>query len=228
MKFKMGNTIFIQEFVVGDNLVRPIIIDFTVNNFIGIALTRQGTKKVTKNDKIVIEIEEPMRKKTLTMTRKVTIPPRSYAVFDVEGEEWKGKYEIRPNPFLKQREPNLWMDNLMLYNVPGKEDGVEPKDRIEIQGQETTKGSKDNDPLEGCVRGKEESKKVRIPYCIFNFSYEHHSYIPKGSAVAFAENKDGEENEVFEVEEIGGHEEYRNWVPKKKGFLPIPPKLDFL
>ena len=76
--------------------------------------------------------------------------------------------------------------------------------------------------------GKEESKKVCLPYCIFNFSYEHHSYIPKGSVVAFAENEDGEENEVFEVEEISGKEEYRNWVPKKKGFLPTPPKLDFL
>ena len=53
MKFKMGNTIFTQEFVVCDNLVGPIIIgrDFTVNNFIGIAWTRQGTKKVTKDDK---------------------------------------------------------------------------------------------------------------------------------------------------------------------------------
>ena len=53
MKFKMGNTIFIQECVVCDNLVRPIIIgsDFTVNNFIGIAWTRQGTKKVTKDEK---------------------------------------------------------------------------------------------------------------------------------------------------------------------------------
>ena len=30
------------------------------------------------------------------------------------------------------------------------------------------------------------------------------------------------------MEEISGKEEYRNWVPKKKGFLPIPPKLDFL
>ena len=82
MKFKMRNTIFTQEFVVCDNLVRPIIIgrDFTVNNFIGIAWTRQRTKKVTKDDKLVIEIEEPTRKKTLTMMRKVTIPPRSYAV----------------------------------------------------------------------------------------------------------------------------------------------------
>ena len=46
--------------------------------------------------------------------------------------------------------------------------------------------------------------------------------------VALAENEDGEENDVFEVKEIGGQEEYRNWVPKKKGFLPIPPKSDFL
>ena len=103
MKFKMGNTIFTQEFVVCDHLVRPITIgrDVMVNNFIGIAWTRQGTKKGTKDDKLVIEIEEPMRKKTLTMTRKVTIPPRSYAVFDIKGEEWEGKYEIKPNPFLK-------------------------------------------------------------------------------------------------------------------------------
>ena len=209
MRFKMGNTIFIQEFVVCDNLVRPIIIgrDFTVNNSIGMAWTRQGTKKVTKDDKIVIKIEEPTRKKTLTMTRKVTIPPRSYAVFDVEGEEWEGKYEIRPNPFLKQREPNLWMDNFVLYNVLGNEDGVEPKDRIQTQGQETTEGSEGNDPSEGCVREKEESKKVHIPYCILNFSYEHHSYISKGSVVTFAENEDGEENEVFEVEEIGEQQE---------------------
>ena len=36
VKFKMGNTIFTQDFVVCDNLVRPIIIgrDFTGNNYI--------------------------------------------------------------------------------------------------------------------------------------------------------------------------------------------------
>ena len=198
IKFKIGNTIFTQEFVVCENLVRPIIIgrDFMVNNFIGIAWTRQGTKKVTKDDKLVIEIEEPTRKKTLTTTRKVTIVPRSYAVFDMEGEEWEGKYEIKPIPFLKQREPNLWMDNFVLYNIPGKEDGIDLKEEIRTQGQETTEGSKSNDPSERCVWGK-ESTKVCLPYCIFNFSYEHHSYIPKGSVVAFAENEDGEENEVL-------------------------------
>ena len=48
VKFKMGNTIFVQHFVVCEDLVRPIIIgrDFTVSNVIGITWTRQGTKKV--------------------------------------------------------------------------------------------------------------------------------------------------------------------------------------
>ena len=38
VKFKMGNTIFTQSFIVCNDLVRPIIIrrDFTVNNYIGI------------------------------------------------------------------------------------------------------------------------------------------------------------------------------------------------
>ena len=44
VKFQMQNTIFSQEFVVCNDLVRPMIIrrDFTVNNFIGITWTRQG------------------------------------------------------------------------------------------------------------------------------------------------------------------------------------------
>ena len=37
-----------------------------------------------------------------------------------------------------------------------------------------------------------------------------------------------EENEIFEVEEIKGQDEYRNWVPKNRGSLPVPPKSDFL
>ena len=213
-----------------DDLVRPIIIgrDFTVNNFIGIAWTRHRTKKVTQDDKLVIEIEEPTRKRTLTKTRKVAIPPRNFAMFDLECKEWEGKYEIKPNPFLRQGEPNLWMDTVMLYNVPEKEDNLDMNEEVRTQGQGTTEDSEGKDPSEECVCGEEEAKKVCVPYCIFNLSYEHHSYIPKDSVVAFAEKEDGEENEVFEVEEITGKEEYRNWVPKKKGFLPIPLKSDLI
>ena len=146
----MGNAIFSQEFAVCENWVRPIIIgrDFMVNNFIGIAWTRRGMKKVTQDDITIIEIEEPTRKKTFAVTRKITIPPRNYAVFDIEGKEWEGKYEIKPNPFLKQKEPNLWMDNFVLYNVPKKEDGEAPGEVIQTQDQEMTKGSEGGYPSE--------------------------------------------------------------------------------
>ena len=55
----------------------------------------------------------------------------------------------------------------------------------------------------------------------------NHSYIPKGKVITFAEKEKDEENEVFEVEEIKG-QEYRNWIPKNKGTLPVPPELDFI
>ena len=42
------------------------------------------------------------------------------------------------------------------------------------------------------------------------------------------EKESDEENEVFEVEEITSQEGYRNWIPKRKGVLPIPPKSDFI
>ena len=74
---------------------------------------------------------------------------------------------------------------------------------------------------------KNETNKVCIPYYIFNLSYINHSYIPKGRVVAFAEKEKDEESEIFQVEEIKDQEEYRNWVPKSKGRLPVPPKSDF-
>ena len=64
-KFKMGNTIFVQDFIVCEDLVRQIIIgrDFTVSNFIGVMWMRQGMKKMIQDDRVVIEVEEPARGK---------------------------------------------------------------------------------------------------------------------------------------------------------------------
>ena len=51
-KSKMGNTIFVQDFIVCEDLVGPIIIGryFTVNNLIGVIWMRQGMKKVMQDD----------------------------------------------------------------------------------------------------------------------------------------------------------------------------------
>ena len=117
---KMVNTIFVQDFIICEDLVRPIIIgwDFTVSNFIGIIWTKQGIMKVTQDDRIVIEVKEPARGKTLSTTRRIVIPPRQYAKFELECDELEGKFEIKPEPFLQQREPNLWMDSFVVYDVP--------------------------------------------------------------------------------------------------------------
>ena len=50
--------------------------------------------------------------------RKIAIPPRHCAKFELECDELEGRFEIRPEPFLQQKEPNLWMDSFVIYNVP--------------------------------------------------------------------------------------------------------------
>ena len=165
----------------------------------------------------------------------MAIPPRSYAVFDLECEELEGKYEIKPNPFLTQAEPNISINDFVLYNTSKDKKNEVEQMKMDTQHQEViedteggiTKDIEDKISLEGGMKERREPKKVRVPYHIYNFSYEHHSYIPKGKVVAFAEKEEGE-NEVFNVEEVTSVEDYRNWVPKKKGFLPVPPKSDFI
>ena len=89
-------------FVVCDDLVRPIR-DFTDNNYIGIIWTRQGTKKVTQDDRVFIEVEEPARGKTLLMMRKIAIPPRHYAEFELECDELEGCLKLSQNHFYSKK-----------------------------------------------------------------------------------------------------------------------------
>ena len=152
-------------------------------------------------------------------------------MFDLECEELEGMYEIKPNPFLTKGEPNICMDNFVLYNT-SEDKKNEEQMKMDMPHWEVTKGgitkdSEDRISLEGGMEERREPKKVCVPYCICNLSYEHHSYIPKGKVVAFAEKEEGK-NEVFQVEEVTSVEGYRNWVPKKKGFLPVLPKSDFI
>ena len=71
---------------------------------------------------------------------------------------------------------------------------------------------------------EKDQKRVHILYCILNLSNVNHSYTPRGRVIAFAEKETEEENEIYEVEEIKGQEEHRNWVLKNRGSLPVPLK----
>ena len=191
VKFKMGNTIFVQDFIVCEDLVRSIILcrDFSVSNLIGITWMKQGTKKVTQDDRVVIEVKEPARGKTLSMMRRIAIPPRQYAQFELECDELESEFKIKSEPFLQQREPNLWMDSFVIYNVP--------KDKKEVDMNKESKKCETpirNEDLETVNNEtRKETKRVCIPYCIFNLSYVNHSYIPKGRVIAFAEREKEEE-----------------------------------
>ena len=81
-------------------------------------MDKTRNQKVIQDDRVVIEVEEPDRGKTLLMMRKIAIPPRHYAKFELECDELEGRFEIKPEPFLQQKEPNLWMDSFVIYNVP--------------------------------------------------------------------------------------------------------------
>ena len=141
---------------------------------------------MTQDDRVVIEVKEPERGKTLLTTRRIAIPPRHYAKIELECDELQGKFEINSEPFLQQKEPNLWMNNFIVCNVPEDKGEVnlneekKPQDHStngDKDSRETSQESTSKIPDE-TTRG--EARRVCIPYCIFNFSYVNHSYILKG------------------------------------------------
>ena len=237
--FRLGNTNFKQEFVVCDHLVRPMILgcDFMVNQYIGVIWMRQGAKKITQDNCTVIELEEMASGKMFMTTRRIAVPPRHYAVFDLECNLQEGKFDIEPDPYLQQQEPNHWMDSFVLYNMPykdhndtAKEDIKDFAEEAEITSPKKTEVKKSENTSEDSEDANKNKKviKIRIPYCIFNLSYENHSYIARDRVLTFAMREENKETEVFKVEEVKTQQEYRNWIPKKKGNLPVPPKSDFI
>ena len=56
-------------------------------------------KKVMQDDRVVIEVEEHVRGKTLSTTRRVAIPPRQYAILELECDELQADLKINQNHF---------------------------------------------------------------------------------------------------------------------------------
>ena len=128
------------------------------------------------------------------------------------------------------------MDSLVLYSTPcedhddaTKEDTKDFTEEAEITSLKNTKVKKTEDTLENLEEdANKKIDKVCMPYCVFNLRYENHTYITRDRVLAFAVREENEETEVFEVEEVKTQQEYRNWIPKKKRNLPVPPKSDFI
>ena len=176
-------------------------------------------KESDKDDRIVIEVKEPARGKALLTTRRMAILPKHYVKIELECDELQGKFEIKPELFLHQKEPNLWMDNFVVYNVPEDKGEVNLNEEKKPQDH-STNGNKDSREIseESTSEIPDETTKGEVRKVL----------LLKGQVVALAEKESNEENEVFKVEEIMSQEGYRNWILKRKGVLPIQPKSDFI
>ena len=114
-------------------------------------------------------MEEPARGKTLSTTRRITITPRHFAKFELECDMLEGKFEIKPEPFLQQREPNFWMDSFIIHNIQRSEDEVsengnpEPHNQTASEDKEGDSAPENATHKEDVTCRKNDTNKVCIP-----------------------------------------------------------------
>ena len=124
----IGEKNFVQTFIVCRNMTRNVILgtDFTITHAAGVEWTRQGTKRLTCDGEIIMEAAEPrcQQQKMMYSTKHVTIPPRSFAVLEVDCDsELSGKFEVVPNPLFAKDHPNLHCET-MTYDANAKAEKI--------------------------------------------------------------------------------------------------------
>ena len=63
------------------------------------------------------------------------------------------------------------------------------RDVTEDTKSSITEDREDKTSSEGDMEESREPRKVCVPYCIYNLSYEHHSYISKGKQLLLQKRK---------------------------------------
>ena len=93
------------------------------------------------------------------------------------------------------------MESFVIYNVPEDKGKININEERQPHKQTVIEDNEDVEISERTINKtrdrqmNKETKKVCIPYCVFNLSYVNHSYIQKGKVIA--EKEKDEENEVF-------------------------------
>ena len=85
--FNISGHSFMQKFIVCSNQTRPIILgkDFASRNCIGVAWTKQHSRKMIENDcKVIMEVHKQTTDIPLSLTSSIRIPPHTIAVAVVE------------------------------------------------------------------------------------------------------------------------------------------------
>ena len=120
--FELGKTVFTSDFIVCQNLTRPLILgrDFLMKNHVTVRYSEDGKCILDYHQEELIASLEVANKPQLITTASMLLPGRTLAVIQVnsnlEPEQSGQIYEIEPNITLSERYPNLYIVP-MLHNV---------------------------------------------------------------------------------------------------------------
>ena len=91
LTFAINQYVFTQQFIVCRSQMRPLILglDFCVCHCTGCDWTHHGTKRFTINQKVALEIDEPEADQFFEVKKSVNIPPRHYAVTNIQCRDLK-------------------------------------------------------------------------------------------------------------------------------------------
>ena len=119
--FELGKTEFSSEFIVCQNLTRPLILgDFLIQNHVSVRYLGNGKCILDYQQQKLIASLNVENKPQFSLANSMTLSGRPLAVVQVntvlEPEQSGQIYEIKPNYFLTEEYPNLYIVP-MIHNV---------------------------------------------------------------------------------------------------------------
>ena len=119
---KLGNMTFVNDFIVCQNLTRPLILgkDFLMKNHITVRYAENGKCLLKFQQEEMVAALDIINAPHLETSTTVCLPGRTLAVIQVKSElkrEQTGQiYEVQPNEELSDKYPNIYVV-LMIHNV---------------------------------------------------------------------------------------------------------------
>ena len=120
--FELGKTTFTNDFIVYQNLTRPLILgrDFLIRNCATVRYLEDGKCILNCHQEELIATLDAINNPRLRMTTSVLLLGRTLAVIQVnsnlEPEQSGQIYKIEPNMMLSEKYPNIYIMS-MIHNV---------------------------------------------------------------------------------------------------------------
>ena len=120
--FKLGNTTFVNDFIVCQNLTRPLILgkDFLMKNHITVRYAENGKCILRFQQEEMVAALNTTNAPQLKTSTSMFLPERTLAVIRVKSDlkpEHIGQiYEVQPNEELSDKYPNMYVVP-MIHNV---------------------------------------------------------------------------------------------------------------